>query len=393
MPSEDPFGAFIKYEDIRIPGAATGSLAGLTFAVKENFDIKGHVTGAGNPDWFKTHEAAERTAPSVRMLLDAGAGLAGKTVMDELAFSLSGENIHYGTPVNPAAPDRIPGGSSCGSASATAGRLVDFALGTDTSGSVRVPASYCGIFGIRPTYGVISTEGVVPLAVGFDTVGWFAADADLLHRIGEVLLPASSVSKSPTRLLIADDAFALADGPIQEILQAEIKKITELIPSTSHTRLSDSNLETWTEIEVICKFYEIWQAHGEWVGRVKPKFAPEIEKRFSGAAKISAAQKKAAEAQRAEIKSRLLGLLQDDTIICLPTAPGIAPLRNSPPEATEQTRRRTLTLSCIAGLVGAPQITVPVARFDGCPVGLSLMAAPRKDLDLLFFATRLHKEA
>ncbi len=146
------------------------------------------------------------------MLLDAGATLVGKTIMDELAFSLNGENIHYGTPVNPAAPDRIPGGSSSGSASATAGRLVDFALGTDTSGSVRVPASYCGLFGIRTTHGAISTEGVVPLAPSFDTVGWFAREADLLYRIGEVLLPTQSASKLPARLLIADDAFALADN-------------------------------------------------------------------------------------------------------------------------------------------------------------------------------------
>ncbi len=389
---QDPFGAFIKYDDIRIPGAATGPLRGLTFAAKDNFDIQGHVTGAGNPDWFQTHEAAVYTAPAVQALLDAGASLVGKTVMDELAFSLSGENIHYGTPTNPAAPDRIPGGSSCGSASATAGRLVDFALGTDTSGSVRVPASYCGLFGIRPTYGIISIERVVPLAASFDTVGWFARDADLLHRIGEVLLPASSVSKSPVRLLIADDAFELANGPIQEILQTEIKKLTQLIPSISHALLSNDDLDIWTEIEVICKTYEVWQAHGEWIGRVRPKFAPEIQKRFSSAANITAAQKKAAETLRSEIRSHILGLLRDNTVICLPTAPGIAPLKNAPPAATAQTRKRTLTLACIAGLVGAPQITLPVARFEGCPIGLSLIAAPGRDMDLLLFAKRFRKK-
>ncbi len=388
----DPFGAFVHNYDVKLLGAATGSLRGLTFAAKDNFDIQGQVTGAGNPDWFQTHEAAGCTAPAVQALLDAGASLVGKTVMDELAFSLSGENIHYGTPINPACPDRIPGGSSSGSASASAGPLVDFALGTDTSGSVRVPASYCGLFGIRPTHGVISTKGVVPLAASFDTVGWFAREPDLLHRIGEVLLPASSVSKSPTRLLIADDAFELANGPIQEILQTEIKKLKQLIPSIARARLSESNLEIWTEIEVTCKTYEVWQAHGEWIGRSKPKFAPEIEKRFSSAAKITAAQKKAAENRRSEIKSRLLGLLRDDTVICLPTAPGIAPLKNAPPATTELTRRRTLTLGCIAGLVGAPQITLPVARFEACPLGLSLLAAPGRDMDLLLFATRLHKE-
>jgi len=385
----DSFGAFIKNEDVRIPGATTGPLGGLTFATKDNFDIKGHITGAGNPDWLRSHEPATSTAPAVQMLLDAGATLVGKTIMDELAFSLNGENIHYGTPVNPAAPDRIPGGSSSGSASATAGRLVDFALGTDTSGSVRVPASYCGLFGIRATHGAISTEGVVPLAPSFDTVGWFAREADLLYRVGKVLLPKPSVSKSPARLLIADDAFALADSPIQVVLQAEIKKLAELTQSVLHIRLSETSLEIWTKIEVTCKTYEVWQAHGEWISAAKPKFAAEIEKRFLRASTVTAAQKEEAAIRRSTIRSRLLELLRDDTVLCLPTTPGIAPLRNAPPVATDKTRNRTLTLSCIAGLVGAPQITLPVAQHDGCPVGLSLMAAPGSDMNLLYFAPRL----
>ena len=388
----DSLDAFVKNDDIRIPGAATGPLRGLTFAAKNNFDIKGHVTGAGNPDWLRSHEPATSTAPAVQMLLDAGATLVGKTIMDELAFSLNGENIHYGTPVNPAAPERIPGGSSSGSASATAGRLVDFALGTDTSGSVRVPASYCGLFGIRTTHGAVSTEGVVPLAPSFDTVGWFAREADLLYRIGEVLLPKQSVPKLPARLLIADDAFALAENAIQAILQAEIKKPAELTQSVSHINLSNTSLEVWTAIEVTCKTYEVWRAHGEWISAVKPKFARDIEKRFSHAASVTAAQKKEAEIRRSEIRSRLLELLRDDTVICLPTTPGIAPLKNAAPAATDKTRNRTLTLSCIAGLVGAPQIALPVAQFEGCPVGLSLMAAPGRDMMLLAYAKHVRSE-
>ena len=189
--------------------------------------------------------------------------------------------------------------------------------------------------------------------------------------------------------MIADDAFALADSPIQGVLQTAVKKLAELTQSISHIRLSDTSLEIWTEIEVACKTYEVWQAHGEWIGAVKPKFAAEIEKRFSRAATVTAAQKEEAEIRRSAIRSRLLELLRDDTVICLPTTPGIAPLKNAAPAATDKTRNRTLTLSCIAGLVGAPQITLPVTRLDGCPVGLSLMAAPEKDMNLLYLATRL----
>ena len=180
----DPFGALIKNQDIRIPGASQPvRFEGLPLPPK-TISILQITLPARASGWLRTHEAAASTAPALQLLLDAGATLVGKTIMDELAFSLNGENIHYGTPVNPAAPDRIPGGSSSGSASATAGRSVDFALGTDTSGSVRVPASYCGLFGIRSSHGAVSTEGVVPLAPSFDTVGWFAREADLLYRIG-----------------------------------------------------------------------------------------------------------------------------------------------------------------------------------------------------------------
>src|SRR6266542_391068 len=143
---QDPSGAFCQHVNVHLPGAALGPLAGLTFAAKDLLDIVGYVVCAGNPDWLRTHAPAEKTAPVVQALLEAGATLVGKTITDELAFSMSGENIHYGTPLNPAEPERIPGGSSSGSASATASRLVDFALGTDTSGSIRVPASYCGLF-------------------------------------------------------------------------------------------------------------------------------------------------------------------------------------------------------------------------------------------------------
>ncbi len=225
---QDPFGAFCQHGDLRLPGATTGPLVGLTFAAKDLFDIAGYVTGAGNPDWLRTHTPAGETAPAVRMLLDAGATLVGKTLTDELAFSMSGENIHYGTPVNPAAPGRIPGGSSSGSASATAGRLVDFALGTDTSGSIRVPASYCGLFGMRPTHGRVSCRGVVPLAPSLDTVGWFAREALLLQRIGGVLLAEHPSATLPTRILIADDAFALVEDAVRDVFQMAVAKVLPL---------------------------------------------------------------------------------------------------------------------------------------------------------------------
>ena len=206
---DDPLGAFCRHVDVRIEGAPQGRLAGLRFAAKDIYDIAGQTCCCGNPDWLASHPPAERTASAVAALLDAGATLVGKTLTDELAFSLNGENHHYGTPVNSAAPDRIPGGSSNGSASAVAGHLVDFALGSDTGGSIRAPASYCGLYGLRPSHGAIPVDGIMPLAPSFDTVGWFARDPQLLERVGDVLLgPATATG--PGRLLYATDAFERA---------------------------------------------------------------------------------------------------------------------------------------------------------------------------------------
>jgi hypothetical protein len=213
MIPNDPYNAFCRQNHVEWDGAPDGPLRGLTFAVKDVFDIAGHRTGNGNPLWLETHPPATRTASAVERLLAAGAKMVGKTHTDELAYSLNGENVHYGTPINPRAPGRIPGGSSSGSAVAVAGSLVDFALGSDCGGSVRLPASYCGIYGIRTTHGLVPADGVVDLAKSFDTVGWFARDAAMMLRVGEVLLP-SARDFVPKRLLIAEDAFAFVGAEI-----------------------------------------------------------------------------------------------------------------------------------------------------------------------------------
>ena len=194
-------------------GAPTGPLQGLSFAANDVFDIAGDRTGNGNPVWLETHPPASHTASAVERLLAAGARMVGKTHTDELAYSLNGENVHYGTPINPRAPGRIPGGSSSGSAAAVAGGLVDFALGTDCGGSVRLPASYCGIYGVRTSHGLIPIDGVADLAASFDTVGWFARDPAMMRRVGDVMLPAAPAFV-PKRLLIATDAFAFAGDDI-----------------------------------------------------------------------------------------------------------------------------------------------------------------------------------
>ncbi|HEY9212636.1 MAG TPA: amidase family protein, partial [Ancylobacter sp.] len=207
---DDTLNAFCRDNNVTRPGAAQGPLHGLTFAAKDVFDVEGTRTGFGHPTWLATHPAATETATVISTLLEAGASLTGRTISDELCYSIAGENSHYGTPTNPRAPDRLPGGSSSGSAAAVAAELVDFALGTDCGGSVRVPASYCGLFGLRPTHGRIPLDGVSRFAPRFDTVGWFARDAAMLKRVSEVLL-GGTLGVGFDRMIVLDDAFARAD--------------------------------------------------------------------------------------------------------------------------------------------------------------------------------------
>jgi amidase len=267
---EDSLDAFCPDSDAYLQGAQDGPLSDLSFAAKDIFDVAGYVTGNGNPDWKAAHEAAEKTAWAVQVLVEAGATMIGKTITEELTWGLTGENTHYGIPVNPHAPGRIPGGSSSGSASVVAGGLVDFALGSDTLGSVRAPASFCGLYGLRPTHGRISVEGVLPQAPSYDTVGWFARDADTFAQVGSVLLQNEIVEARPKRMILAEDAFELADKGVANALQPAIERIVSLIGISSTERLGSAPLTDWIQQQYILQSREAWESAREWIEQVNP---------------------------------------------------------------------------------------------------------------------------
>lgn len=384
----DKLGAFCRHTHAALKGAGAGPLAGLTFGLKDIYDIAGHRTGFGSPEWLATHDAAVRTAPTAQRLLDAGADLAGKTQTDELAFSLNGENPHYGTPVNVNAPGRIPGGSSSGSAAAVAGGLVDFALGSDTGGSVRAPASFCGIYGIRPTHGRVSLEGACPLAPSFDTAGWFSRSAELLERVGSVLLGGDEPAP-PGRLLIARDTFALAGDVVTQALKPAVDRMSSLLGQPQTVTVSEDGLPQWFEVFRILQGAEVWAQHGAWVTRVKPELGPGVKERMQWAATIDAREVGPAKIRRENIARHMNDLLAHNAVLVLPTLPGIAPLRNTPAAEIDDFRSRAMSLLCVAGLARLPQVNLPLARVEGCPVGLSLVAARGGDMMLLALARRL----
>lgn len=392
---EDTLGAFVPNTRVFVPGATVGPLAGLRFAAKDIFDVAGHVTGCGNPDWARSHGPATAHAAAVQALLEAGADLVANTITDELAYSLGGQNVHYGTPSNVNAPGRICGGSSCGSASAVAGGLVDVALGSDTGGSVRVPASYCGLFGLRPTHGRIPLDGVMPLAPSFDTVGWFAREAALLRRVGEVLLgEAGSEARPFGRLLLAQDAFDLAEAPIRLALAPLVEGLEARLGKAEPVTVGEpgGGLDSWMWQFRRIQGYEVWRVHGAWIEAVKPRFGPEIAERFDWARAVTAEEAAAASRARQDFAARLAGLLEGAAVLCLPTAPGIAPPVGASAEAMAEHRSRTLSLTSIAGLARLPQVTLPLARVEGCPVGLSLIGAQGSDLGLLVLAEAMTAE-
>jgi amidase len=374
-------GAFVPGPRCTKPPTAAGPLTGLTFAAKDLIDVSGWRTGGGNPDWYSTHPPAAKSAPVVERLLAAGAQLVGKTVTDELAFSLEGSNAHYGTPVNPACPDRLPGGSSSGSAVAVAAGLADFSLGTDTGGSVRIPASFTGIFGFRPTHGLVVTDGILPLAPSYDTVGWFARDARTLSRVGQALLPPSN--KTPIRhLVLARDAFALADSAVAGLLrkQCQVLDITEEIDIFSGAEAK------WLECYRVLQGAEIWRQWGPWIRAARPKFGESIAARFSDASTITPTAVAYYRPVREAITARIRALIPPGTAIVFPTSPCAALAKTAASGEISAFYKTALTLTSIAGHAGAPQITLPVARLGACPLGLSILGPNNSDLDLLALA-------
>ncbi len=385
---DDALGAFCRHTHVAIAGSGKGLLAGLKFGVKDIYDVAGHKTGFGNPDWLNTHPAATRTAPAVERLLAAGADMLGKTQTDELTYSLTGENAHYGTPVNIHAPGRIPGGSSSGSAAAVAGGLVDFALGSDTGGSVRAPASFCGLYGIRPTHGRVSLEGACHLAPSFDTAGWFARDADMLERVGQVLLEETNAGNCGATLL-AEDAMSLTAPGVAAALQPALARISGVLGELRPVTVSAEGLPQWFQTFRILQGAEIHAQLGEWMTRVKPRLGPGVRERMLWTATISAAEVAHAQAARAVVRRRMDALLTGGAVLVLPTVPDIAALRDAPAAAPEDFRARTMGLLCIASLAGLPQVNLPLATLQGCPLGVSLITARGGDALLLALARRI----
>jgi amidase len=382
----DELNAFVPGERCHVAGAPEGSLRGLTFAVKDLIDVAGFPTGGGNPDWPRTHPVPTRHAWVVETLLAAGASVIGKTITDEVSLGILGENAHDGTPINPRAPDLVPGGSSSGSASAVAGGLCDFALGTDTGGSVRVPASFCGLYGIRPTHGRIDFSGIIAQAPSSDTCGWFARDAATFARVGEALFAAAAPAELPKRLLVLTDSFGLADAAVQDALAPQVERLAALIGAPDEAILAPQGLSVWQRSQRVLQGSEQWKTLSPWLERDNPRLAFSVARGVILASMLTDQERDAAALMRLEARARLRLLLRPGTIACLPTTPFPAPRRGPKPAGFALELLRNTCLLCHGGLTGVPQVNLPGATVDGAPVGLSIIGPRNGDLELLAVA-------
>jgi amidase len=387
---QHPETGFLPGPRTTLPGAPGGPLAGLSFAAKDLFDVAGVPTIGGNPDWGRTHPVPTAHAWAVQRLLEGGANLVGKTITCEISLGILGYNQFYGTPPNPAAPGCLPGGSSSGSASVVAAGLADVALGTDSGGSVRVPASLCGLYGLRPTHGRISVAGLLAQAPSFDTAGWFARDAVTFGRVAEVMFGEALPAASATGVLLAEDAFALADPEVAAALYPVAERLGAQFGGLQRMTLGEpGELETWAGQRNILQRAESWATFRPWIEAENPTFAFNIARNLAGGSAITAEQVAVAKVVRRQVVEQARRLLEGGAILCLPTTPFTAPPLGLPLPEIDALQARIGITTSYAGLVGLPQLNLPLGQVGGKPCGLSIIGWRGADTRLAAIARAL----
>ncbi|KAI4347265.1 hypothetical protein L6164_008089 [Bauhinia variegata] len=411
---KEDFGAFVEKLQLDpppqpAPPKAPHPLSDLTFAVSDVFDIEGHVTSFGHPDWARTREPASQTSPAVSALVEGGATCIGRTVVDELAYGISGENKHFETPTNPAVPGRVPGGSSSGAAVAVAANLVDFSLGIDSVGGVRVPAGFCGILGFRPSHGAVPHTGCIHVSTSLDTIGLFTKDPNILHRVGHVLLPASFVAqRNPQQIVIADDCFQHLNVPpdrsslvviksaeklfgkqvlkhinLEDYLRSKLPSLKELRSSKMNGELKTSSLKLLANTMQSLQRHEFRHEHNEWLSTVKPAIHPAISVQLQEVLEASVVEIEFYKSIRDEMRAAINSLLKDEGVLVIPTVADPPPKLGGKDILSEDYQSRAFSLLSIASISGCCQVTIPLGFHDKCPISVSLIARHGGDRFLL----------
>ena len=393
-------GAFVG--NFVIEPYQNGILDGLKFAVKDNIDLAGKRTSYGSKSWAEIHIVPVYNALCVDQLLGAGATCIGKTVADEFTYSLAGENVFYGTPLNPRAPDRIPGGSSSGSASAVACGLVDFSIGTDSGGSIRVPASFCGIWGMRPTLHRISEAGVLPFMPSVSTVGAFSNDVETLEKVMRLLLRSQKRETAKvSNIFFLKDAFSIADPLVKEAVKNRISHLDNFDEATiswisirdiigEEFDLGDFNEKALRNLQTA----EFNNTVGGWIESVNPSLGQDFKAAYQNALSFNRTDLNKAIYLCEMLFDRISAFTGPGDLYCYPTTPTVAPHKNflSNQNRIMEFYNRTMTITSFAGIGRLPEISIPVADIDGIPIGVSLTAGNYQDEFLMRAAKQLFNE-
>ena len=382
----DPLQAFVRENHIALQGSGVGPLAGLKFAIKDVWKVLGSTCGNGHPEWLRTHAPDEFTSSIVTKLLNAGGDLVGKTVCDELCFSISGENWNYGSPINPHDPRRYTGGSSCGSAAAAAGGLVD------CLGSVRVPAGYNGLLALRPTFGRVPGDGEAPYCASMDVVGFMSASPDTFERLAPVMLEEDEVPADFKRLVIAEDCFRAVNADVAEALQPAVDHMARYFDEVETVTVSPEGLAEWIDVFRIIQGYQVWESYGGWIRKYRPRLSRGPKERLEWASTITLQQFNEATAKRRDICARIDEALPAGSVMVLPTAASVAPLRTASLEEISATRLQSTNLLCISPLTGVPQLQLPMIKQHEVPLGISLLSPKGTDLALCRLGAKMVRE-
>ncbi len=385
-----------------VEASKPGPLSGMTVAVKDLYAVQGQRIGAGNPEFLRTSPVCEESAPAVQLLLNAGAQVTGIAQTDEFAYSLAGANVHYGTPPNPKAPGRISGGSSSGPASAVACGQVDIGLGTDTAGSIRIPASYQGLWGIRTTHGRISRKSIHPLSQSFDTVGWMTRDARTLEFAGNALMPDKDTATGVEKLLTSPKLDECATADVREAFsrfrsdaRSAVKEgRVSLLKDFDEVQFDSRMLDHLLSIFQAVRGYEAWQNNGDWVTGHYADLAPEIAARFERDSHIPRSRYEQGLDHLRQARSMVRNLIGNNVLLipsASSTAPSVAPLGDM--ASIENARAHTLRITSIAGIGGLPAVNIPLETADGLPCGACLIGPAGSDKLLIRIAKELYRNS
>jgi Asp-tRNA(Asn)/Glu-tRNA(Gln) amidotransferase A subunit family amidase len=365
-----------------VTGASDGPLVGKTIAVKDLFDVAGFAVGAGVPAYLAESPRTVANASAVTSLLAAGAAVQGIAQTDEFAYSVAGKNSHYGTPPNAAVAGAIPGGSSSGPATAVASGQVSIGLGTDTGGSIRVPASYQGLWGLRTTHEAIARDGLLGLAPSFDTVGWITRDAATLRAAASASLGSAGREGLTAGFAVAPALIALSSPAVQDAFAEALSRLAAAGLTDDLVEVTLPDIDDLHEIFRTVQSAEAWATHGEWITEHPDALGEEIAARFAFGATIDPETESFARQALELARERIVSIV-GDRVLLLPSASSTAPSTTADAEVIELVRQATLRLTCVAGIAGRPALSVPALTVEGAPVGLCLVGPPNTDVALI----------